>query len=150
LDFSALFLWCALFGAAQEVATLLIQQKRTGLKKATENMPVTSASTGSKKDGPSPGGKKDSHICPICDNAIRDAVGKRAGHEAVECSGSCSTWLHRHCAGLSRKAFEQVSKSDDPFFCPQCRLDKQDMEIQSLRQLVSSLSSELSSTSSPC
>ena len=61
----------------------------------------------------------------------------------MKCSGSCSTWLHRHCAGLSRQAFKTVVTSSEPFFCPNCRLDKQEQEIESLRELVDTLSREV-------
>lgn len=70
-------------------------------------------------------------------------MGRRGGQESVECSGTCAAWLHRHCAGLSKVAFKEVSKSDDPFYCPQCRLDKQELEIMSLRELVGVLASEI-------
>ena len=88
--------------------------------------------------------KKGQFVCPICDDVIVDAVGKKSGHESVECNGLCSSWLHRHCAGLSKAAFHEVCKSDQPFFCPQCRLDNQSLEIASLRDLVTALSSKLS------
>lgn len=88
--------------------------------------------------------KKDLVICPICDETIKDAVGKKEGEDAIECNGSCSTWLHRRCAGLNKAAFNLASKSQSsPFFCPQCRLDKQEMEIQSLKKLVTNLAGQL-------
>lgn len=85
--------------------------------------------------------------CPICEELILDAVGRKPGQAAVECDGSCAAWLHRRCVGLSMAAFEVISKSSDPFFCPQCRLDKQQLEIDSLRDMVSSLSAKLSALS---
>ena len=85
----------------------------------------------------------DNIICPICDNVIRESTGRRQGHDAVECSGVCSSWLHRHCAGLSKEAFSSVSTSDKPFYCPQCRLDKQELEIAALCELVGKLSTKL-------
>ena len=87
--------------------------------------------------------KKTKFVCPICDKAILDAVGKKSGEDAVECDGRCATWLYRRCAGLSKGAFEIVSKSNDPFFCPQCRLDKQELDIKSLRDLVIDISGQL-------
>ena len=45
---------------------------------------------------------------PICDDVIVDAVGKKSGHDSVECNGACSTWLHRCCAGLSKSASAAV------------------------------------------
>lgn len=87
--------------------------------------------------------KKGQFTCPICDDVITDAGGSKCGQDSVECSGTCSTWLHKHCAGLSKTAFNKVCKSDQPFFCPQCRLDKQAFEIACLKDQVSKLSSEL-------
>lgn len=88
--------------------------------------------------------KKVQFRCPICDLIIKDAEGKKQGEDSVECDGNCATWLHRKCAGLSKEAFKSVCESDKPFYCPQCRLDKQELEIMSLRDLVSKLSSKLS------
>ena len=70
-------------------------------------------------------------------------VGRRSGQDSVECSGSCASRLHRHCAGLSKAAFDKIQESGDPFFCAQCRLDKQELELNSLRELVGVLSREL-------
>lgn len=107
----------------------------------TRYMPTesTSASSSAIKQ------KKESHTCPICDSAIKDATGRRMGQDAIECSGSCDTWLHRHCAGLSKRAFKAVSKSNDPFYCPQCRLDVQELELRSLKETIRSLTSEIAS-----
>ena len=89
-------------------------------------------------------GKREVHICPICDSAIKDSAGKRVGgQDAVECSGSCAIWLHKHCTGLSKQAFEEVNRSSVPFNCPQCRLDRQEIELKSLREIVCNLASEL-------
>ena len=82
-------------------------------------------------------------VCTICDGTIKESVGRRVGEEAIECSGLCSSWLHRRCAGLSKVAFDKVSQTDDPFYCPQCRINKQDLEIKSLRDLVGKLTSEI-------
>ncbi len=62
---------------------------------------------------------------------------------SIQCDGICATWLHRHCAGLSLAAFDVVSNSNDPFYCPQCRLDKHELEIRSLREMITSLASQL-------
>ena len=98
--------------------------------------PHSSASAVSKED-------KVHYICPICDEPIVDAVGNDAGHDSVECSGTCATWLHRCCAGLSKVAFQVVRDSNDPFYCSQCRLDRQERDIISLKTLVTNLSSHL-------
>ena len=82
--------------------------------------------------------------CPICGIFIEDGTKQITNHDdVVMCSGVCSTLLHRHCAGLSKQAFKTVVKSPKPFFCPNCRLDKQELEIESLRELVDTLSREV-------
>lgn len=106
-------------------------------------MPIVSLNMSSETTATSAKAKKDTFICPICDNIIKEAVGKRQGQDAIECSGSCATWLHKHCAGLSKEAFLAANKSDKPFYCPQCRLNIQELEINSLRDIVKDLSSEL-------
>ena len=47
-------------------------------------------------------------------------------------------------AGLSKTAYKQLSESDSPFLCGQCRLNAQELEIKALRDLASGLSSQLS------
>ena len=69
---------------------------------------------------------------------------RKAGDDAIECSGVCAGWIHRRCAGLNKKAYSSLSDSNDPFFCPHCRMNKQELELESLRNLVSSLSAHLS------
>lgn len=86
---------------------------------------------------------RDHSCCPVCECVIKEATSRRQGQDAVECSGVCSAWLHRQCAGLSRQAFSVVSSSDQPFFCPNCRLDLQEREHASLRAIVTSLKSDL-------
>lgn len=56
-------------------------------------------------------------------------------------------WVHRKCAGLSKAAFRIVCESDKPFLCPHCRLDQQELEIQSLRDQLVSLSAKLDALS---
>lgn len=63
--------------------------------------------------------KKGQFTCPICLDPILEAVGRKAGDDAIECDGSCATWLHRRCAGLTREVYLAVSELSDPFFCPQ-------------------------------
>ena len=67
-----------------------------------------------------------------------------AGHaQTMECSGTCGTWVHRKCAGLSKVVYNEISKSEKPFYCPQCRFDQQELEIRLLRELVGALGNEL-------
>ena len=58
--------------------------------------------------------KKGQCVCPICDEKIKDTVGQKTGDDAVECDGVCASWVHRRCAGLSKVAYNNVSKSPNP------------------------------------
>lgn len=87
--------------------------------------------------------KSEACYCPICEDEILEATAKKHGDDAVECEGSCTAWIHRGCAGLSKAAFKLVCESDKPFFCPNCRLDKQTLELSSLREMVTSLTCDL-------
>jgi len=86
---------------------------------------------------------KSMEICPICEELIKESVGKKVGDDAIMCDGICSGWLHRRCAGLSKAAYIELSKSDDPFYCPQCRLNKQQLELDAMRKTVEELASKL-------
>lgn len=72
--------------------------------------------------------KEESVDCPVCDEKIIDGT-----HDSVECEGECSAWLHRKCAGLSKRAFLDAKNSPAPFLCHQCRLNSQDREIAMLK-----------------
>ena len=86
---------------------------------------------------------KDRVICSVCDDPIIDSVGNKPGEDSIFCDGNCSAWLHRRCAGLSKSAFLELSESDRLFLCPHCRLNTQERELASLKDLVSNLSSHL-------
>lgn len=103
------------------------------------------ASAEKMANGSSTRAKKGLCVCPICDSAILEAVGRKSGQDAIECEGSCSAWLHRHCAGLSKEAFKAIrlNKSNNPFFCMHCRLERQEAEIESIKSLVTNLASQL-------
>ena len=78
-----------------------------------------------------------------CVRTYIHTVGSKPGDDSIQCDGVCATWLHRRCAGLSKEAFTSVSKSNDPFFCPQCRLNQQELDLKSLRDMVANLSSHI-------
>ena len=42
-------------------------------------------------------------IYPIREDQIQEVKGKRKDHDVTICNGTCQLWLHRGCAGLSRK-----------------------------------------------
>ncbi len=70
--------------------------------------------------------------------------GKSNKQDAIFCDGNCNTWLHRRCAGLSQPAFQKLSNTDSSFFCPHCRLDRQESTIKDLLDTVKSLKEDIS------
>uniref|UniRef100_A0A1X7U2J9 PHD-type domain-containing protein n=1 Tax=Amphimedon queenslandica TaxID=400682 RepID=A0A1X7U2J9_AMPQE len=100
---------------------------------------AVSASAEKTSSGLRQSGKKTKFICPICDYGIDDAV-----HDFIFCEGSCQTWIHRGCGGLSKSAHERA-KGLPTWFCPQCRLDAQTNEILVLRKEVADLTEQFSS-----
>lgn len=88
--------------------------------------------------------KKEVFYCPICGDIIIDDGVSKEGQDSVFCEGICSTWLHRGCAGLSKKAFSLLKTSDQPFHCVSCRLNIYSADISKLHSVVNNLSKELS------
>ena len=82
------------------------------------------------------------HICPICDNPIIEKKDGQKGHDSVYCEGQCQVWLHRHCASLSKAAFQAVSQSQLPFLCTHCRLDAQEKEVAVLKATMTTILAE--------
>ena len=88
--------------------------------------------------------RKRKLTCPICNDSIEEASGDNPGQEAVFCDGQCDDWLHRQCAGLSRSRFIEISKTEDPFYCPHCLLTQQGDEIASLKLQLTQIFKEFS------
>ena len=64
------------------------------------------------------------------------------------CDGTCNTWLHRGCAGISKKDFQRMSdqgQSDMKFCCVSCQLKSHVSDIESLKSSLRSQSSEIQS-----
>ena len=81
-------------------------------------------------------------ICPICEDPVDDSSNACDGHDAVFCNGVCQEWLHRRCAGLSKKALLIVSSSKCPFYCPHCRLSHLNDDLVSLKADFAALKAE--------
>ena len=65
------------------------------------------------------------------------------GHDALFCEGECQCWLHRWCAGVSRKKFQQLTVSAEPFLCPACVSQKQQAVIEGLQGNIQALTAEV-------
>ena len=83
-------------------------------------------------------------ICPVCNAVIIEDGNDVIGDDAVYCEGTCDAWMHRKCVGMSKTVFDNLSGSNDPYLCPTCIISKQSNEIAELKNLVKSLTSELS------
>ena len=87
------------------------------------------------------------NIYPICLDPIWDATDKREGQDSIFCEGTCKSWLHRRCAGLSKKLFDEISdpcQTNIPFHCPHYRLATQEKAVANLQSTVESLVAETS------
>ena len=87
---------------------------------------------------------KSQQVCPICDDIILDDTKNQKAHDSIWCDGECNTWLHRGCAGLSKKKFLALKNSDDPFLCVSCHLSAHSTEIYDLRNDLCAMKDELS------
>ena len=67
------------------------------------------------------------------------------GDDAIFCEGKCNSWIHRMCVGLSLKAYQELSDDDSPYLCPHCKITQQADEIEELKKVVSSLTTNLNS-----
>ena len=89
----------------------------------------------------------DKNFCAVCEEEVSEPVSGRGGDEAVKCEGICGAWLHRKCAGLTKMAFAEVCKSDNPFFCAQCKIGMLERELNSVSSQLASVVSKLSDLS---
>ena len=51
--------------------------------------------------------------------------------------------MHGYIESALTSAYKALSESDSPYLCPRCMINKQTQEIDSLRQLVKSLTNDL-------
>ena len=96
-----------------------------------------------KSNSNRPKSKASLFRCSVCLEEIIEPIGKKEGQDAIYCDGVCRAWLHRKCIGLPKDRFKLVSESNDPFYCPHCRVELQCEEISHLKAAVAELSSEL-------
>ena len=78
--------------------------------------------------------KRQKHTCPICEESVLDSR-----HDSIYCESSCDAWLCR----FDKKLLHAIKVSLDPFFCPLCRLHRQDSELASLKFELASLKEKL-------
>ena len=83
--------------------------------------------------------KRKESVCPICEEPILEAKGRRKGQDAIFCDGTCHSWLHRGCAGLSRAAFEALGATNKNFYCSCCRLAVLEKTVADMRNKIDKL-----------
>ena len=80
--------------------------------------------------------------CVICEKVIKDSEGKSKGQDSIFCEGSCQGWLHRTCACIPKPVFQALTTDPDkPYYCPNCKCNKQEAELTELKQELASLKS---------
>ena len=84
--------------------------------------------------------------CTICEDPVKDANEKEAGEDSIFCEGTCKSWLHRRCAGLSKTNFDAIRSlpSSSPYYCPHCRIMSLTNELTEVKSQLSKLASEFS------
>ena len=82
-------------------------------------------------------GKNKKPTCDLC----CDSLDK--GQEILKCEGDCGCTVHRYCAGVTRRHFEQLDKGSIPFVCQWCTLKTTHTIIQQLQSEVATLKLEL-------
>ena len=101
----------------------------------------------SREEANQPGKRaKGNHVCPICDEVIKEQTKNKKGDDCIYCEGSCEAWLHRKCAGLSQVNFSEHRQLGDKeaFFCLHCQLKAYKAELTALKSSVQSLSTMIS------
>ena len=69
---------------------------------------------------------------------IKESTSKSNGEDAVFCEGSCQSWMHRQCIGMSIPIFRALAIYQAPFYCIYCSQDELKNKIETLEaQLVS-------------
>ncbi len=74
--------------------------------------------------------------CPICEEVIVNIS------DSIFCRGSnCNGYIHRQCAGLSKKEYERASNKSR-FTCPKCRLGSLEEEVSAMKRNFTSAPSK--------
>ncbi len=94
--------------------------------------------------------EQETHVCPICDQPVRDEGEGGCAQDALLCEGDCQCWQHRWCAGVSKERYATLSSSEDPFLCSSCTIagqqaaiTGQQADIACLRECLNALCDEV-------
>ena len=84
-----------------------------------------------------PGGKNKKPTCDLCCDSLEKQ------HEILTCEGDCGCIVHRYCAGVTKRHYEDLTKGSSPFVCQWCSLKTSHAIIQQLQSEVAALKLEL-------
>ncbi len=87
--------------------------------------------------------KASHNMCPVCDEIVQDDIKSQKAQESIMCEGECNKWLHRGCAGLSKKRFVALRDSSEVFVCLSCCLKAHTKEIRELWDDIKFLKEEI-------
>jgi hypothetical protein len=80
--------------------------------------------------------------CELCCDVIEK------DQDWLQCKGECGSIVHRYCAGVTKRQFDELSKGSLPFVCQWCSLKSASSTIQKLQSEVEALKTELATTKS--
>ena len=126
------------------MATTKVLATRGASSAASQQYSSVLSNSPAVSEKPASNSTKKTVICPICEEEVVDSVrSRKKSHDSVFCEGICHEWIHRQCAGLSKRAFIAVGNSKNPFRCPRCVIAKQPEEIAELKASVVDLYREV-------
>ena len=84
--------------------------------------------------------KETEEVCLICNVIIQEG---EEPDDALYCEGQCQRWLHRKCVSMTNKVYLALGQSEEPYFCPHCKCNVYQKEINSLKDTIKALSDEV-------
>ena len=84
-----------------------------------------------------PAGKGKKPTCELCCDSLEKH------QETLICEGDCGCHVHRYCAGVTKRYYEELTNGSAPFICQWCRMKTSLAIIQQLQSEVASLKAEL-------
>lgn len=80
---------------------------------------------------------KGQETCALCAECIIES------QDALFCEGNCQQWIHRYCAGVSKKHYDGLGDSSPPFLCYACYVEAQRKLVGNLEAAISTLTAEI-------
>ena len=71
--------------------------------------------------------------CDLCTGVIKN------GEDTLQCSGTCQGYVHRYCAGVTVKHYQELIDNSTPFCCLLCTQQSHSAKINDLQNELSSL-----------